>query len=101
MKPIMFMPFLLSSLLICACSSKKEVEVQIIENNNTIIKEKLIKCDVNIMREPEIRTNSMHEVLDSVTRLMLDGYKLRETLPLVPCINLHIIDTDNNISIEK
>lgn len=49
-------------------------------------------CDLNMTRAPEIKSNSMQEIIESLTKLTLDSIKLREAIENLPCVKVNYID---------
>lgn len=45
-------------------------------------------CEYNLTAVPKIETNSTQEVLDSITFIAVDYYKIRQDLYLIPCLEI-------------
>lgn len=66
---------------ITGCSTKKEivrVDVPIPTN-----------CDYNLTKAPEIKTETLQDLLNTLTELTLDSKKLRQDIQSIPCLNIY------------
>lgn len=72
------------------CSSKEQV-CEPVEKIVEVYKPVPMRCDLNISMPPDVNTTTMQTTLDSATRLILDGRKVRKEILEVPCLKINYI----------
>lgn len=53
------------------------------------------KCDFVLRPKPDINTSTIQGVYESITKLALDGVKLRKELESVPCLDIIYKKSEN------